>query len=231
MGSNAPTGGTATKPLRMVFVYDRSGSMGDDPNNSPPGWQNSATRWIPMKQGMVDFLKSAPPTLEASIAFFPAIGATTKSQVCQGNYTDPSVPLTSDTQRVIDEITKARPDGTTPTLSALSGAVGYAQRVREADPSIPIMIVLVTDGEPAFYNATTGQTETDCAPLGSSYTNTIGDIEAFLRSRPDTSIPVHVLGIGEAQGDMTTIATAGGGKFVYLNDPSTFASSLRSILQ
>lgn len=230
-GSTAPTGGTATKPLRMVFVYDRSGSMGDDQNNSPPGWQNSTTRWIPMEQGMVDFLKSAPPTLETSITFFPAIGAGTKLQVCQGNYTDPLVPLTIDTQRIIDAITKAQPGGATPTLSALSGAVGYAQRVREDDPSIPIMIVLVTDGEPGFYNSATGQTETDCAPLGSPYTNTIGDIESFLRSRPDTSIPVHVLGIGEAQWEMTTIATAGGGKFVYLNDPTTFAKSLRDLIK
>jgi Mg-chelatase subunit ChlD len=56
------------------------------------------------------------------------------------------VQLTGNTQRVIDAIGNAWPSGGTPTLSALVGGIDYADRVRASDPSIPVVVVLVTDG-------------------------------------------------------------------------------------
>jgi hypothetical protein len=203
-------------PVYMVFLYDKSGSMGDDPNGQ---WQNQATRWDPMKLGMIDFFShSGSIGIAASLKFFPAPGD--KATTCHADYkTATLVPLEAP-QPLIDALQSTTPGGGTPTLPAVIGGIGRAKQLMTDNPGSKAVVVLVTDGEPAIYNAQTSQIEVDCAPLDSSLTNTIADIVTVVNAakRGTPSIPTYVIGIGEAQDSMNAIATAGGtGKMIQLD--------------
>ena len=207
-------------PVYMVFMYDKSGSMGDDTNNTPPGWQNLATRWTPMKEGMIDFFtNSGTIGIQASLEFFPAPGD--KNTTCHADYKTPTVLMTSleTPASLIAALDAAKPGGGTPTLPAVMGGLAYAKQLMTNKPGAKAVLVLVTDGEPAIYNSATGQTETDCAPTGSTLTNTIGDIVTVVNAayRGTPQIPTYVIGIGEAQGDMSAIASAGGTQYIQLD--------------
>ncbi len=207
-------------PLYMVFIYDKSGSMGDSPSAS---WQNSATRWAPMKAGMIDFFAhNATIGIQASLEFFPAPGdlATT----CHADYKTPAVPITplETPSPLISALESATPGGGTPTLPAVMGGLAYAKQLMANDPGSKAVVVLVTDGEPAVYDPTTGTIETNCAPANNpaGLTNTIADIVSVVSAAnhaASTPVSTYVIGIGEAQGDLAAIASAGGTQYVQLD--------------
>jgi hypothetical protein len=218
-------------PVYIVFLYDKSGSMGDDPNGQ---WQNLATRWEPMKLGMEDFFQNAGTIgIQASLEYFPAPGD--KATTCHADYKTPAVPMTSlETPKpLIDSLDRQTPGGGTPTLPAVIGGINYAKQLMTTNEGAKAVVVLVTDGEPAIYNATTGEIETDCAPVGSTLTNTIPDImnvvSAAYRGTP--SIPTYVIGVGtpEAMDSMASIATSGGTDFILL-DPTKPPEETRATL-
>jgi hypothetical protein len=228
------TGGSISSigPLKVVFVYDSSSSMGDDPAD-PPQWHNLASRWEPMKLGMLAWFNSNPSAdISASITFFPASASPIpspyvdgKDLACHWPYENPDVEITplSSPQSLISAVNGRRIAGGTPTLPALVGGISYAKKLMTDDPGSKAVVVLVTDGEPAIYNATLGQIETDCAPLGSTLTNTIPDIANVVNAafRGTPSIPTYVIGVGspESMDKMAAIATSGGTDFILL-DPS-----------
>lgn len=206
-------------PVYMVFMYDKSGSMGDDPNGQ---WQNDATRWTPMKLGMTDFFtNSGTIGIQASLEFFPAPGD--KTTTCHADYKTPTVPMTplETPQALISALNTTKPGGGTPTLPAVMGGLAYAKQLMTNKPGSKAVLVLVTDGEPAIYNSATGQVETDCAPTTSpDLTNTIGtivDVVSAAYRNTTASVLTYVIGIGEAQGDMAAIATAGGTEYIAID--------------
>ncbi|HET9958025.1 MAG TPA: vWA domain-containing protein, partial [Polyangiaceae bacterium] len=222
-------------PVYQVFVYDKSASMGDDPNGQ---WQNRALRWDPLKQGMIDYFTNSGQTgVQASLEFFPAPGG--KTQTCQANYASPSVPLTplEKPATLIAALEAASPSGGTPTLSALYGAFKYAGELQAKNKAAKAMVVLVTDGEPAIYNADTMQIETDCAPVGSTLTNTIPDIATLVaQAFQDTpSISTYVIGVGsgDSLSSLATIAAAGGTELVLIDpvDPTRTRADLTERLR
>jgi hypothetical protein len=221
-------------PVYMVFLYDKSGSMGDDPTGN---WQNLSSRWAPMKLGMVDFFTNAgTPGVEASLRFFPAPGD--KATTCQADYATPTVPMTplQTPAPLIDALDTAVPGGGTPTLPAVMGGIAYAKRLMADHPGAKAVVVLVTDGEPALYNPTAGTIDINCAPLGSTLTNTIADIVSVTNAayRGTPSVMTYVIGIGEAQDNMSAIATAGGTQFIQLDatqPPAQTRTKLTTALQ
>ncbi len=228
-------------PVYMVFMYDKSGSMGDDPKGQ---WQNLATRWTPMKQGMIDFFSNSGTIgIQASLEFFPANGD--KVTTCHADYKTPAVAMTSleTPQSLIDALDRTVPGGGTPTLPAVMGGLAYAKQLMAAKPGSKAVLVLVTDGEPAIYvvDPATGQgvIETDCAPTTnpSNLTNTIADIVTVVNAAKQDAnypVPTYVIGIGEAQDDMSAIASAGGTRYIQLDatqPPETTRAKLTETLK
>lgn len=224
-------------PVYMVFLYDTSGSMGDDPSTNR---MNASSRWDPLKLGMIDFFqKSGTIGIQASLEYFPAPGD--KTMTCHADYKTPAVAMTSleTPDRLINSLEAQKPKGGTPTLPAVVGGIAYARQLMTNDPGSKAVVVLVTDGEPAIYNSTSGEVETDCVPAGydtNEWANTIGDISEVVDAayRGEPSVQTYVIGIGEAQGDMSAIASSGGTEFIQLDatePPETTRNKLTTKLQ
>jgi len=121
-------------PVDLVFMFDKSGSMGD------------SSKWTSCQSGLTSFFgdpKSAG--LSASLQFFPL------SNECNvGSYAAPAVSLRAlpDNTTFANAMSSNSPGGGTPTLPALTGAIQYAQSVQTSKPGDKVAVVLVTDGQP-----------------------------------------------------------------------------------
>lgn len=126
------TTNAALQKVNLVFMYDRSGSMGDL-QNSPPF--DPTLKWNPVGNGMKAFFSDPTSTsLNASLQFFP-LGTDVASN-CAAPYGTPKVALTSlsDATPFVNAIATTAPKGGTPTLPALKGAIAYAKQVAQQRP-------------------------------------------------------------------------------------------------
>ncbi len=259
-GGNAPFDGCEAiaenaqlTPINMVIMFDKSGSMGDQTG----GEQNYQSRWVPVRQGMINFFSTAGSTttgIMASLSYFPAPGDLPTT--CSNNYTTPNVSLTDLTtpDRLINSLNGTEPGGGTPTLSAVYGATTYAKKLMNDNPGSKSVVILVTDGAPAMYvteNETTGDlngdgevrsyVEENCVPSAlrdSTLLNTIPDIATVVNgaAQNDPQVPTYVVGIGTNLGNLDEIANAGGTTLILIDptDPpeqttNTITSTLQSI--
>lgn len=122
-------------PVQLVFMFDKSGSMGD------------MSKWSSCKTGLNAFFGDpASKGAQASIQFFPQ-----SNQECSAStYETPAVSMRAlpNTTDFSTAIGNNSPGGGTPTLPALAGAMQYAQKQALLNPSGKSAIVLVTDGLP-----------------------------------------------------------------------------------
>lgn len=227
-GTNAAcvtsTANATLTPANLVFMYDRSGSMGDPNEGGDPN-----AKWIPLSAGMSSFLSDpASASLNASLQFFAMPFTGDLSGVCNYAYATPVVPLTSvGDGSVLKAIKATQPQGGTPTLPALQGAIAYATQVNKERPLEKAVVVLVTDGIPGFYISGTNQpgcTNNDVAHVSATAQ------AAFAATPP---IPTYVIGVGPNLGDLNAIAAAGGTKqatMISVSDPMLTAKSMQSAL-
>ena len=178
-GSGAMTCATETHPvslsrLNLVFLLDKSGSMGDDPNGA---WQNATMRWDPVVETLDAFLTDPSSNgTYASLSIMPPTPSNNASMCDVTSYetgdTSIKVPLT-----LLDDPGKQQflsllcdpsfppgpscivPSGGTPTRVALEGTLQYAASIRQQYPGGNTVVVLLTDGEPGFgyYNPSNSQ--------------------------------------------------------------------------
>ena len=218
--------GSHITQVNLVFIYDKSGSMGDDTKTDAEGyprWQNMDLRWNPAKEAMETFFQNpGAPEIYASIKFFPANGD--YDATCSvSKYQRPDVQLTalSKPDALISALERTTPGGGTPTLPALMGAIEYANTLMTENPGSKSIIIMVTDGEPVVVDST-GAERTDNCPEGNE--NTIDSIAAVAQAaynRPaDESIPTYVIGIGEALDNLGAIASAGGTELILIEGSS-----------
>ena len=199
--ANATADATLT-PANLVIMYDRSGSMGDassDPSFDP------RLKWNPVSTGMEAFFADpGSSNLNASLQFFP-IGDTV-DEVCSYDYATPDVPLEplARSSRFASAIDDTRPQGGTPTLPAMQGAVAYAKMVAAQMPQDTTSVVLVTDGEPGIL--VDGSFQDGCPG------NDIAHVAAVARDafRGAPSIRTYVVGVGPALDALNAIAAGGG---------------------
>jgi len=212
--------------VNLVFMYDRSGSMGDL-NNDPPFDPN--VKWIPVGKGMKSFFTdSGSQGLNASLNFFPLGGDV--AQNCTAPYATPKVPLSPLTSSATftSAIDTTTPKGGTPTLPALNGAITYAKKVAAERPDEKAVIVLVTDGEPGFM--INGKFEPGCPG------NTIDGVAAAAQGafKGSPSIPTYVIGVGPSLDNLNRIAAAGGtqsAQMVSVADPAATANQFQQTLE
>jgi hypothetical protein len=220
------TADATIKPANLVIMYDRSGSMGDT-TNDPPFDPN--LKWNPVSTGMKAFFADpGSANLNASLQFFPV--GDTVDQVCSYDYAKPDVPLTPLTasSSFAGAIDDTRPQGGTPTLPAVQGAIAYAKTVAAQMPRDATSVVLVTDGEPGIVVDDSFQ---DGCPG-----NNIDHVAAVARDayQGTPSIHTYVIGVGPALDKLNAIAAGGGtGKaiMVDIQDPQKTTGLFQKALE
>ena len=184
------TSAAEAKPVYLVFMFDRSGSMTAD--GSP--------KWTSAKAASRAFFESAESKgVHASLSFFPDQDAYS----CDADaYRTPNVAMTALPSTALGASLDAQvPDGDTPTHAALGGALAYAQSLAAGEAQDgKIAIVLVTDGVP------------DSTCTG----NSIAAVKE-LASTAATTIPTYVIGVGDQLSSLKEIA-AGGGTDAFIVD-------------
>jgi hypothetical protein len=186
-------------------------------------------KWIPVNTGMKAFFADTKSAgYNASLQFFPAPGdlATT----CGASYDQPLVPLTSLAAGAPlgAALDGASPQGGTPTLPALVGALHYAQTTAAARPDEKTVVVLVTDGEPGLM--VDGVFSPGCA------NNDISHVAAAAKEGFEAaqSIPTYVIGVGSSLTKLETIAKAGGTDHAFLvpvSNPTQTRSELQTAFE
>jgi hypothetical protein len=212
-------------PTNLVIIYDKSGSMGDTRGGFDP-----ALKWNPVNAGMKQFFSDPySKTLQASLQFFP-IEDDTIQTACGAAYRTPAVPLQSAANAAFSEaLDTTTPSGGTPTLPALQGALAYAKDVATARPSDKTVVVLVTDGEPGFYDEQQKAFVPGCAD------NDVTHVAAAAKAARDASpsIATYVVGVGPKLESLNAVAAAGGTSaavMVDVNDPAVTKATIVSAL-
>ncbi len=210
--------------VNLVLMYDKSGSMGDPLEGGDP-----KAKWIPVNTGMKAFFADPSSTgYNASLQFFPAPGdlATT----CAAPYASPLVPLTSlgQSQSLVAALDKAAPQGGTPTLPALEGAIAYAKETSRARPDEKTVVVLVTDGEPGLM--VNGTFSPGCA------NNDVAHVAAAAASAyaGTPQIPTYVVGVGPSLQKLDAVAKAGGTSAAFMvpvSNPTETTTALQKALE
>lgn len=212
--------GAELEPVDLVFMYDRSGSMGDSADGFDP-----KVKWDPVGKGLKAFFQDpASSTLNASLKFFP-LAEGDLATICDHDYADPDVPLTAlaDASAFLAAIDRETPGGGTPTLPALRGAIAYAKKMA-TERKEKAAVVLVTDGEPGF--GIDGVFQPGCDD------NTIDSVAAAARAAREgnPSIATHVIGVGPSLSNLDAVAAAGGTGQAYMIDVSDPASTKEKLL-
>ncbi len=221
-------------PVNLILIYDKSGSMGVG-----DGWDNTETRWNPMRDGLLAFLGDPwVGQVYASLEFFPANGDLTAACNVPA-YEIPTVPLvplhtlTPETSPFAMAINATTPGGGTPTLPALLGSLNYAREVMAEDPGAVTVVILATDGEPGFWIQETAEMGPGCTdPLE----NTVENVATIAGQGLEDGIPTYVIGIGDTEGlqALHQIALAGGTEsatIVVPGDPAATTEQIRQELE
>ena len=210
--------------VNLVLMYDKSGSMGDPLEGGDP-----KVKWIPVNTGMKAFFSDpASSGYNASLQFFPAPGDI--AATCGAAYASPLVPLTSlgQSQSLITALDKAAPQGGTPTLPALQGAIAYAKQTTAARPEEKTVVVLVTDGEPGLM--VNGVFSPGCD------NNDIAHVSAAAAAAYNGTpqIPTYVVGVGSSLQKLDAIAKAGGTTSAFVipvSNPTETTATLQKALE
>jgi hypothetical protein len=243
-------------PVNLVFMIDKSGSMGDQDLNGDGfydqanEWQNTPFRWDPVKEALIAFFNDpGEEGLEASIEFFPDGSQPTgpDTGVCRmQQYQNPAAPMTPldddvGRQMLITRLENTTPNGGTPTLPALQGAIEYARQTMTENPGSKSVVVLVTDGEPGVARIEDGVAYNEkcfCyGQPGCPDENEIPYVEQAAQAAYDEGILTYVIGMGEVDpSNLDTIAYAGANQPAFIvstGDPAQtramFTDALASI--
>lgn len=137
------------RPVYLVFLYDRSGSMG-----ASGLWQSS-------RDAVLAFLESPDSKgMSASVKFFPD-----NDQCDENTYLSPHVPMTTLPNPIFRNVIMSKsPGGDTPTKPALRGAIRYAEQIAQGQGKDgKVAVVLVTDGYPNVCNSSTNDLVADAS--------------------------------------------------------------------
>lgn len=179
----------ASAPVRLVVIYDRSGSMGDGQSGDP------ALKWFPAKEAMNAFFANRASTgISASLEYFPLVEG---DRCDETRYASPSIRMTPlpDISTFKRSLEATQPSGDTPTLPALAGSLSYARQIAKREAGSKVAVLVVTDGEPV-----------GCS--GNSLGAVVAEAKSGFEGEP--SVSTYVVGVGQELGALNGIAEAGG---------------------
>lgn len=174
--------GVDALPIYLVFMVDRSGSMGGG---------ELSVKWTPAVAALKDFFADpASANIHASLAFFSAA-----SSACSASsYATPAVAMKNlpDGASFAAALDATGPSGNTPTLPAGQGAIQYAQTIAAGlTAGEKVAVVLVTDGDPNGCSSSPANTAAAAATVAGT-------------------IKTYVIGVGNGAANLDQIATGGG---------------------
>lgn len=214
-------------PIYMVFVFDKSASMGVNGTT----YDETANRWTPVKNGVEDFFTNAgTKNVQASMVFFAHPG--TAEATCAYDYSVPDVPMTplETPAALITALDDTVPSGGTPTLPAIVGGIKYAKKLLTDNPGSQAIVVLVTDGEPAVLASDGSDYNPLCAPADVTLTNTPDGIATYVNNAKlgTPSVTTHVIGIGNGITTLKTKLEAIGTDFILVDvsDPTATRTAI-----
>jgi hypothetical protein len=193
-------------PADVIIMFDQSQSM--------EAQEGGATRWQGVTQATIGFVQSPDSAgLGVGIQYF---GRAFALEDCNpATYQTAEVPigvLPGNAQAIVDSINRHRPSSETPTASALTGAITYARNWKNQNPTHPVFVLLVTDGEPGA--PLSGIYSPTCIQYIQDMTTTVAAADAGFKGTP--SIQTFVLGVGPSLANLNQIAVAGGTTQAYL---------------
>jgi Mg-chelatase subunit ChlD len=172
-------------PLSLVFMVDRSGSMGETA-------EKRQAKWDPVIGALKAFFTDATAAgVSASIGYFPVGDPDDKQYCAVSTYQEPAVALAPlPNMEIAASLDRTTPVGDgTPGAPALQGALAHATSIA-AGSNDPIAVVFVTDGDP-----------NKCASTPAA----VAQIAATYRDK----VPTYVIGVGSVA-TLNDIARAGG---------------------
>jgi Mg-chelatase subunit ChlD len=190
-------------PVDVFVIQDKSGSMecpaADDRCSNPPTPRVMPTRWDAFTAAVNGFV-NAPTSngVGVGIGFFPLNGG---DNCNAGAYAMPTVPiamLPGNAGAITSAITATGPNGGTPTLPALTGALDYARTYTMNTPGRSAAVLLVTDGIP---NGCSSTIPGAAMVAGQAFAGT-------------PSIKTYVVGLGDTAA-LDQIALAGSGNMTH----------------
>ena len=204
------------QPANLIVLHDRTGSMGDGQSYQP------SRRWDPAREGFLAFVDDPVSSqLSASLSFFPSPRDGSLEEVCtRENYQTPAVELTSlaSPSAFRDAFEDTSPAGGSPTLPALQGTQIYALTAAIDHPDAETVVVLVTDGQPQFWNRVSSQYEAGC--IDNDFNHVASVAFSAYQGTPTAhgtiSIQTYVIGISndaetpELRTSLDVVAEAGG---------------------
>jgi Mg-chelatase subunit ChlD len=132
------------KPLDIVVVWDRSGSM-------------SGAKWTGTVSAVTQFVNDpANDGVSLGINFFPLDGA--PDQCNPAIHNPPQLGLTAlpaGAGTVVSTINATSPGGLTPTYGALFGTLQYLTAYQDMNPTHAVVAILASDGSPTECNTST----------------------------------------------------------------------------
>ena len=191
-------------PVDMIFLIDRSSSM-------------MGLKWDGTRAALTAFFDDpASAGISVGMVYFPA----QKADVCNSaSYSALDVaiaPLPANAFALTNSIPGLPLGTSTPTSSALKGALFAATTYQDAHPSHKVVVVLATDGDP-----------TTCPPLE------IDAIAELAKSaRNYNGVHTYVIGVaGSTLANLDQIAVAGGTDKAYdvTNDINEFVAKIAEI--
>jgi hypothetical protein len=191
-------------PVDIFFLIDRSGSMTISVGTLRRDSGASVSRWESIVEALTNFAQApASAGLQIGLGYFP--GTTSFDECSPPQYSTPSVPigeLPGVANDFISSLMRTFPDGGTPTLPGIEGAIQYA-RQRETMLGRRTAIALATDGQPNSCNSSL-QTVSDAVRMAAMQ-----------------GIYTFVIGVGNSLQVFNSIAAAGGTNTAYLVENAT----------
>ena len=188
--------------VALLFMVDISGSMkceipeADPPCTTDPKKDFPNTRWKEMGPALTDFFQSSDSDgMWAGISFFGRQGSCNAKDYERPDAEIALLPGAADA--IAAAIDKQSPNGTTPTVPSITGAVTHAASWAKAHTNQQVVIVYATDGY----------------PMGcSGNDNTIDNAAKVAKDAYDGqyNIRTYVLGVGPNLTDLNKIAASGG---------------------
>jgi hypothetical protein len=195
-------------PLDIYIMFDQSCSMSCPAEQGGPGLCCTGgpnPRIDHVRAALDDFL-NAPESagIGVGIGYFGymEVGQTSCNPADYASAEVPIAPLPGNAQAILSSVNSKQPTGETPTGAAIRGACSYAAQWQSTHPDRAVVVLLVTDGVP----------EAPLTSQGGGCSPTLGDAAAAAREcvQATPSLPVYVLGVGQALQNLTQIAQAGG---------------------
>jgi hypothetical protein len=195
-------------PLDIYIMFDQSCSMSCPAEQGGPGLCCTGgpnPRIDHVRAALDDFL-NAPESagIGVGIGYFGymEVGNTSCNPADYAVAEVEIAPLPGNAQAILNSVNGKQPTGETPTGAALRGACSYAGQWKSTHRDHAVVILLVTDGVP---EAPVSSQSGGCNP-------TIGDASQAARDclQNDPSVPVYVLGVGQALQNLNQIAQNGG---------------------